>query len=159
MDTGKDESEALTPQAQLLPDPSDSAAVATRTQTPSGRSGTPSTPLVEIVVTEELSGRASVRLQDLLSEALTLRPAQIVVDLAACGALDATALDVLLETHRRMWSSGGRLTLRSPSARLRRILTLARVDNVFHITQGRSGARPPDRRDRALVSHPGPEHP
>jgi anti-anti-sigma factor len=92
------------------------------------------TPLVEIVVDEDLTRQAAVRLNMLLTDALDLRPAQLVVDLAACTYADALAVDVLLTAHRRAWSMGGRLTLRSPSPRIRRLLRLARVDQVFHVT-------------------------
>ena len=103
------------------------------------------TPLVEIVVTERLSGQASTRLQGLLVDALELRPAELVVDLADCEAIDAVALDVLLDIHRRVWHLGGRLTLRAPSPRLEHLLALARVDHVFHVTHGRPPQRPPTR--------------
>lgn len=91
------------------------------------------TPLVEVVVTYGLQGRASARLHELLIDAMALRPARLVVDLTECDSLDAGAVDMLLDAHRRMWNAGGRLTLRSPSQRLLRILTLARVEQVFDI--------------------------
>ena len=91
------------------------------------------TPLVEIVVDEDLTRQAAVRLNMLLTDALDLRPAQLVVDLAACTYADALAVDVLLAAHRRAWSIGGRLTLRSPSPRVQRLLRLARVDQVFNV--------------------------
>jgi anti-anti-sigma factor len=119
----------------------------------------PTTPLVEVVVTDGLSGPASQRLQTLLAEAMALRPVHLVVDLAGCEALDAVAVDVLLDTHRRMWNNGGRLTLRSPSPRLERILRLARVDHVFHVTHGRPPQRPPDRRTRAPIGREATERP
>ena len=107
-----------------------------------------STPIVEIVVTERLNGQASARLQSLLIDALALRPTELVVDLADCEAIDAVALDVLLDIHRRVWRLGGRLTLRAPSPRLQQMLALARVDHVFHVTHGRPPQRPPTRVNR-----------
>jgi anti-anti-sigma factor len=106
------------------------------------------TPVVEIVVTERLNGPASFRLQSLLVDALALHPIELVVDLTDCDALDAVALDALLEVHRRVWQMGGRLTLRSPSPGLQRLLTLARVNHVFHVTHGRPPQRPPTRVSR-----------
>lgn len=94
---------------------------------------TATTPLVEIVVTEELTAPASARLHTLLADALTLRPAVLVVDLAACPRADALAVDVLLNAHRRAFHLGSRLVLRAPSERLRRVLALAHLDHVFDI--------------------------
>jgi anti-anti-sigma factor len=108
-----------------------------------------STPLVEIIVSEVLDARAAARLHVLLGEALALRPQQLVVDLAGCPFADAVAVEVLLEAHRRVWLAGGRLTLRSPSPRLRRILELARVHHVLHITDAPAPQPPPGRRNRA----------
>jgi anti-anti-sigma factor len=96
--------------------------------------GEPSvTSLVEIVVDEDLTAEAAARLNGRLADALRLRPAHLVVDLSRCGYADALAIDVLLNAHRRTWQFGGRLTLRSPSPRVQRMLQLARVHNVFHV--------------------------
>jgi anti-anti-sigma factor len=91
-------------------------------------------PVVEVVITEELDVWAMPRLSALLDDALELRPQQLVVDLARCPFMDAAAIGLLLETHRRARRCGARLTLRSPSARLRRNLRLARADRVLHVT-------------------------
>jgi anti-anti-sigma factor len=93
----------------------------------------PITPLVEIVVEEDLTAEAAARLHGRLDDALRLRPAQLVVDLSRCGYADAFAIDVLLNAHRRTYQLGGRLTLRSPSPRVERLLHLARVHQVFHL--------------------------
>ncbi|HEX6872629.1 MAG TPA: STAS domain-containing protein [Micromonosporaceae bacterium] len=111
------------------------------------------TPLVEVIFGEELDARAAARLHVLLGEALALRPEQLVVDLSGCPFADAVGIDVLLEAHRRTWLAGGRLVLRAPSPRLRRILRLARVDEVFHITDEPAPQPPPDRRG-PLTAHP-----
>ncbi len=91
--------------------------------------------LVELIVDEDLTAEAATRLDGRLLDALQLRPAQLVVDLARCGYADARAIDVLLNAHRRTWHNGGRLTLRSPSPRVQRLLQLARVEQVFHIVK------------------------
>ena len=91
------------------------------------------TSLVEIVVDEDLTTEAAARLNSRLVDALRLRPAQLVVDLSGCGYADALAIDVLLNAHRRAYQNGGRLTLRSPSPRVERLLQLARVHQVFHM--------------------------
>ena len=91
------------------------------------------TSLVEIVVEEDLTAEAAARLHGRLVDALRLRPAQLVVDLSGCDYADALAIDVLLNAHRRAYQLGGRLTLRSPSPRVQRLLQLARVNRVFHV--------------------------
>ncbi len=93
------------------------------------------TSLVEIVVDEDLTAEAATRLNGRLADALRLRPAHRVVDLSGCGYADALAIDVLLNAHRRTWQFGGRLTLRSPSPRVQRMLQLARVHQVFHVVR------------------------
>ena len=61
------------------------------------------------------------------------RPTHLVVDLRECPRVDAAALAVLLQAHRAMVQAGGTLTLRAPSDRVRRILRIARLENVFEI--------------------------
>lgn len=100
----------------------------------SGATSAPAgTQLVEVLVTESLDAQAIARLESLLDEALAMRPTHLVVDLSNCPFADAAAIGTLVEAHRRAWQAGGRLTLRSPSARLRRILELSRVDHVLHV--------------------------
>lgn len=90
-------------------------------------------PVVEILVREELDARSVPRLTATLRQALDLSPVRLIVDLTGCSRLDAEAIAALLEAHRRLRTSGGRLTLRGPSARLRRNLELTRVDSVLDI--------------------------
>jgi anti-anti-sigma factor len=108
-------------------------------------------PLVEIVVTEELTAPAAARLHRLMGDALALRPTHLVVDLAACPRADALAVDVLLNAHRRAFHLGIQLVLRAPSEGLRRVLGLAHLENVFNISS--SSSAPPDRRP---AGSPGP---
>jgi anti-anti-sigma factor len=91
-------------------------------------------PRVEIVVVEAFDVTSVPRLTVLLNEAMAVNPAELVVDLAACPTVDAAAIALLVEVHRQLRRTGGLLTLRSPSARLRRNLHLARVDGVLHVT-------------------------
>jgi anti-anti-sigma factor len=102
-------------------------------------------PTVEIVITEELDADSVPRFAALLHEAADLRPARLVVDLARCPFLDAAAIGMLLEVHRRVWSDGGGLTLRAPGPRVVRTLRLARVDHVLSV----ESAQPVDPGDRA----------
>ncbi|MEV6932259.1 STAS domain-containing protein [Dactylosporangium sp. NPDC051485] len=94
----------------------------------------PETPAIEVVITEELDAASVARFGALLHEAADLQPSHLVIDLAGCPFIDAAAIGMLLDVHRRMWSTGGRLTLRSPSPRITRTLQLARVDHVLHVS-------------------------
>lgn len=93
----------------------------------------PGTPLVEIMVNEELDAGSEPRVRALLEDALTLHPEQLIVDLAGCPFIDATAISMLLDIHRQVWTSGGRLTLRAPSPRVRRTLQIAHVNHVLRM--------------------------
>jgi anti-anti-sigma factor len=100
------------------------------------------TPLVEIVVTEELTAPAAARLHALLVDALALRPLEVIVDLGSCPRADALAVDVLLNAHRRAIHLGSRVVLRAPSQRLRRVLHLGNLDHVFNIDDAPSSGPP-----------------
>lgn len=106
-------------------------------------------PVVEVVIRQELDLSGLSRLNGLLNDALALQPVVLVVDVAQCPFMDAAAIDVLLEAHRRARRDGGLLTLRSPSPRLRRNLRLARADRVLHVTP----AEPDDPNGHEDASH------
>jgi anti-sigma B factor antagonist len=98
-----------------------------------------SVPLVEIRITGALDvARLSVT-GAVLGAALRLRPACLVVDLAECSGIDAAAINMLLDAHRELSRAGSQLTLRAPTPRLRRILSIARVDHVLHTIPGPAG--------------------
>ncbi|MEV4417576.1 STAS domain-containing protein [Catellatospora sp. NPDC049609] len=90
-------------------------------------------PLVEVQVKGVLDAHAAPGVNHLLEEALVLRPRQIVVDLTECEAIDAAGILLLLDAHRRAARDGGTVALRSPNARARRSLRLARVDRILQI--------------------------
>jgi anti-anti-sigma factor len=89
-------------------------------------------PLIEIRVATPLTAEFAGAVDRLLDDAVTLRPARLVVDLSECEYVDATGIALLLDVHRRIWRDGGRLTLQGMSPRLHRILHIARVDRVLH---------------------------
>ena len=117
--------------------------------TPQATVATARTPPVEVVITEPLDARTAGRLRRLLAEALDLGPERVVVDLRDCPFVDAAAVNVLLDTHREAWRTGGRLTLRGPSPRLRRLFELAHVNDVFDITYERPAQPGPMSRGHA----------
>jgi anti-anti-sigma factor len=90
-------------------------------------------PLVEVQVRGDLDVRSAPSVNDVLEEALALHPRQLVIDLADCELIDAAGILLLLDTHRRAMRDGGTVALRSPSARARRNLKLARVDRVLQV--------------------------
>lgn len=89
-------------------------------------------PLVEVCVTEfdlaclPATGAVFDRL-------LSLHPARVVVDLSGCRHIDAAAIGLLLDVHRRLARADGVLTLRNPNPRIRRILHTARVDQILPV--------------------------
>ncbi|MBQ1010557.1 STAS domain-containing protein [Micromonospora sp. M51] len=89
-------------------------------------------PLVEVCVTEfdlaclPATGAVFDRL-------VALRPAQVVVDLSGCRHIDAAAIGLLLDVHRRLARADGVLTVRNPNPRIRRILHTARLDQILPI--------------------------
>ena len=90
-------------------------------------------PEATVVVTEAFEGITVDRWGRLIAETVALGPRRLIVDLRASPVLDAAAIAILLRAHRTMTHAGGRLTLRGPSSRVRRILSLARLDQVFDI--------------------------
>ena len=98
------------------------------------RPATCTVPLVQVSVTEDVDQTAVPRLTKAFRDILALRPQHVVVDLAACQALDAAGIDLLLDVHRTLWRQNARLTLRSTSPRLRRLLAIARAAHVLDIS-------------------------
>ncbi|MFI0795858.1 STAS domain-containing protein [Micromonospora rubida] len=106
-------------------------------------------PLVEVAVTEFdlacLSATGAV-----FDRLLALYPAQVVVDLSGCRHIDAAAIGLLLDVHRRLTRADAVLTVRDPNPRIWRILQSARLDQVLPIVAGRTTDA--DRPDRPLPS-------
>jgi anti-anti-sigma factor len=96
--------------------------------------GTLARPAVMVVIVEgELDSGSVARVRETLHDALSVRPGRLVVDLAACPFVDACALTMLLDVHRRAWRSGGVLTLRACSPRVLRLLSLTGLRRVFDL--------------------------
>ncbi len=91
-------------------------------------------PTLEVIVTEPVISATLPWLTLQLAEALRVRPVHLVVDLSACPAIDAAGIGLLVDAHRRMRREGGYLTVRAPSAHLRRNLSLAHTDHVLDLT-------------------------
>jgi anti-anti-sigma factor len=91
--------------------------------------------IVEIVVEGELDSVSVGRIRETLHDALELRPDRLVVDLTDCPFVDACALTMLLDVHRRAWRAGGVLTLRGCSPRVLRLLSLTGLRRVFDLAE------------------------
>lgn len=91
-------------------------------------------PPVEVTVSGALDATTVPHVGTVLDRALAGRPRELVIDLAGCPFLDATAIAMILDAHRRAWRKDTLLTLRNPAPRVRRILEIARLDHVLHIT-------------------------
>jgi anti-anti-sigma factor len=90
-------------------------------------------PETVVVITGPFEGAGVERWGNLIAEAVAIGPERLIVDLAGSPTMDAGAIVVLLGAHRTMMRIGGHLTLRNPNGRVRRVLKLARVDQVFDI--------------------------
>lgn len=73
------------------------------------------------------------RFEEQLDRAQAARPQRVVVDLTGCGFVDARALTVLLEGHRRARRYGGVLVLAGCSPRVVRLLSLTGLRGVFDL--------------------------
>ena len=90
-------------------------------------------PAVTVTVTGALDVVTLPRVRDQLEQALAGRPARMVVDLSACTFVDASALALLLDVHRRLSRTGGVLTLRGSCPRVLRLLSLTGLRRVFDL--------------------------
>lgn len=87
--------------------------------------------VVEVV--GELNLASVARTRDRLHAALATKPERLVVDLSGCAFVDASALTMLVDVHRRAWQGGGVLTLRGCSPRVLRLLSLTGLRRVFDV--------------------------
>jgi len=88
-------------------------------------------PVVEVQVVGDLCGPALPRFETSVTEALTVRPAVLIVDLSRCPLIDAAGIGMLLDLHRQLRRRDSRLTIREPGAEVRRLLRIARVDQIL----------------------------
>ena len=70
-----------------------------------------------------------------LQEAVDEGDGELVLDLTALDAVDATGLGVLVGAHRRAGRSGRVLVLRDASPAVERVLHLTRLDRVLRQTR------------------------
>jgi anti-anti-sigma factor len=92
--------------------------------------------VVVVEVQGDLDAARVPRVRALLEDAVSVRPQQLVVDLANCSFLDASGLTVLLDVHRRLGRVGSVLTLRGCSPRVMKLLSLTGLRRVFDVEGG-----------------------
>ncbi|WP_341874258.1 STAS domain-containing protein [Micromonospora orduensis] len=117
-------------------------------------------PLVEVGVTE-LDRDCLPAAGAVFDQLLTLHPRRVIIDLSRCRHIDAAAIGLLLEVHRRLTRADGVLTVRDPNPRIARILHNARLDRVLQIVTTPPSCAPvppteghqPDSAQSALVAH------
>lgn len=118
---------------------------------PSGSTSTESVtqriPVIEVVVRGAFDAFAAPKINDVIEEAMALRPRRIVIDLADCPSIDAAGIMLLLDAHRRAMRGDATVALRSPGEPLRRNLRLAHVDRVLQVIR----TEPDDRVDAAAA--------
>ncbi|GAB3076072.1 STAS domain-containing protein [Micromonospora schwarzwaldensis] len=82
-------------------------------------------PHVRVEITEELDLAGLPEVAHVLDQILALRPREVTIDLAECRHVDAAAIALLLDVHRRLTRRDASLTLSNPHPRIRRILATA----------------------------------
>ncbi|MET8230634.1 STAS domain-containing protein [Micromonospora sp. NPDC005298] len=105
-------------------------------------------PLVKVSVSE-LDLACLPEAGTVFDRLLALQPRQVVLDLSACRHIDAAAVGLLLDLHRRLSRADAVLTLANPNPRIRRILKITHLDRVLSIVTDRPPPRP-------AVGTPGP---
>ena len=91
--------------------------------------------VVAVEVVGDLDLGSVARVRETLHDAMSVRPAQLVVDLSRCAFVDASALTMLVDVHRRVYRAGGVLTLRGCSERVLRLLSLTGLRRVFDLAE------------------------
>ncbi|MDM4719269.1 STAS domain-containing protein [Micromonospora sp. WMMA1363] len=103
-------------------------------------------PRVEVGITEDLHLDTLPEVGAVFDRILSLDPHEVVVDLSGCRHIDAAAISLLLDVHRRLTRRRAVLVLRDPNPRIRSILHTARVDAALPIVSSSpDGATAPPR--------------
>jgi anti-anti-sigma factor len=91
-------------------------------------------PSVELRVVTNLCAPEVHRLRCTATDLLTMRPRTFIVDLSACPVIDGAGIDLLLDLHRTLQRDRGQLIVQAPAPPVRRLLQVARVEQVLTIT-------------------------
>ena len=95
-----------------------------------------------------LSGRLDVHaaadVRNALAEAVDVGEGDLILDLAALEAVDATGLGVLVGAHRRAQRAGRTLVLTDVPAGVGRLLLVTRLDKVLTTRRSSGAPQEPD---------------
>jgi anti-sigma B factor antagonist len=92
-----------------------------------------------VSVTGDVDLTSSGHLGEVLREAIQ-EADNVVVDFAGLSFIDSSGLSALVDAHRRTRDGGGTLTLRHPTAMLRRLLDITRLDTLLMIDPPEPGS-------------------
>ena len=80
-----------------------------------------------------LDVRSVAGVREEINELIDTSDGDVIVDLEALDALDATGLGLLVATHRRTQLLGRQLVLRHPVPSVVRILAVTRLHRILHV--------------------------
>jgi anti-anti-sigma factor len=90
-------------------------------------------PVVELCLREAITSAHLPTVRDRVGEVLAVNPRVLALDLSECPAIDAAGIAYLVDLHRRMRSTEGRLELRAPAPPIQRLLRLVRLDRILPV--------------------------
>lgn len=93
-----------------------------------------------VVVAGEINLSQTTRFQDDLSNVLTEKPNQVILDLAGVSYMDSSGIASLVKMLSRVRATGATMHLVGASARIRSLFEITRLDNVFDIRDTREDA-------------------
>lgn len=85
-----------------------------------------------LALTGRLDVHAAADVRQALADAVDEGLGDLVLDLSAVQAVDATGLGVLVSAHRRAGRAGRTLVLRDVPEQVGRVLRVTRLDRVLH---------------------------
>ena len=86
-----------------------------------------------IGVSGEIDLASAPYLGDALTAAIDIGHGPVIVDLAEVTFMDSTGLGVMVSAHKRLARAGRQLRLRSPSAKVTRVVTVSGLDHLLQI--------------------------
>jgi len=80
-------------------------------------------------------GQSTLTLQTAIEEAIVRGARHLIVDGSRIEYLDSTGIGELVAAVRRLMESGGKVGIAAPSPKLREILEITHLDNVFLVRE------------------------
>ena len=93
-----------------------------------------------VVIVGEINLSQTSRFQEELSDVLTEKPTQVILDLAGVSYMDSSGIASLVKMLSRARAAGATMHLVGASARIRSLFEITRLDNVFDIRDTREDA-------------------